>query len=223
MNLKEVEGILFDFDGVIADTIEDLCKTWQKAFRDFDVNIKLGDYPPYEGMRQVDLAREIGGKHGREFTDKECLEIKKIKDKYYFSENRFKFFPEIHEIIRYLLENKKRLAIITSSTKEKILKTTSEDFLNYFEVIVTGEDTKYGKPNPDPYLAGLKRLNLPPEKCIVIENAPLGIKSSKSAGIYCVALATTLDKDYLKEADKIVKDHDELFEFLKKDSNSIIN
>ena len=218
--MGNIEGILFDFDGVIGDTITDLCITWQMAMKDFDVEISLEDYPPLEGMDMYKIAKTLGRKYGKEFTEEECVKIKKTDDRYYLENHTFKFFPEIHPIIDYLLASGKKLAVVTASPREKIERTVSEEFLRSFEGIVTLEDTRLKKPNPGPYLAGLKKLELPPGKCIVIENAPYGVTSAKRAGIYCVALATTMDRAHLKDADKTLSNHTELFEFLKKDNNS---
>jgi len=215
IDMNNVEGILFDFDGVIADTVSDLCKTWQMAMKDFNVDISLDDYPHLEGMDMYNIGKTLGRKYGKEFTDEECVEIKKTKDRYYLENCEFRFFPEIIAIVDYLLKSGKRLVIVTGSPLEKIKKTVSSDFLKKFEGLVTLEDAGLKKPNPDPYLAGLKKLNLSQDKCIVIENAPLGVTSAKRAGIYCVALATTIDKEHLKDADKIFSNHSELFEFLK--------
>lgn len=56
--------------------------------------------------------------------------------------------------------------------------------------IVTAYDVKCGKPHPEPYLIGLEKAGVNPEEAIVIENAPLGIKSAKAAGIFTIAVNT---------------------------------
>ena len=65
---------------------------------------------------------------------------------------------------------------------------------------------KRGKPHPEPYLKCAKSIGLKPFQCVVIENAPFGIESAKKAGMFCIALTTSLPKAYLKEAD-IVADN----------------
>jgi beta-phosphoglucomutase len=75
-----------------------------------------------------------------------------------------------------------------------------------FDVIVTGDDTDKGKPDPDPYLKGIRKLGLNRLDCVVVENAPLGIRSAKEAGVdYVIAVTTTLDASYLQEADDIME------------------
>jgi beta-phosphoglucomutase len=62
---------------------------------------------------------------------------------------------------------------------------------------------KRGKPHPEPYIKCAKLLGLKPSECVVIENAPFGIESAKKAGMFCIALTTSLPKAYLRKADII--------------------
>ena len=56
-----------------------------------------------------------------------------------------------------------------------------------------------------------KKLNLDPSECLVVENAPLGIKSAKNANMMCIAIESTLDKSFLNEADIIIENFEDLF------------
>ena len=118
-------------------------------------------------------------------------------------------------VVESLKKNGKSLAVVSASSKEKLEKTVPKDFLEKFDAVVCSEDYFNGKPDPEPYLTAMKNLNVSPEECIVVENAPLGIKSAKKAGAYCIALTTTLDKEYLKEANVILNNHEELISYLK--------
>jgi len=81
------------------------------------------------------------------------------------------------------------------------------------EKLVTTRDVQRGKPNPDPYLMGAKILGIPPTECVVIEDAPSGVRAGKAAGARVVALRTTASDDELQEAgaDWIVENCAELF------------
>jgi len=70
--------------------------------------------------------------------------------------------------------------------------------------VVTGDSVKKGKPHPEPYLKAASVLGLRPKQCLVVENAPFGIASAKKAGMFCIAITTSLPRDYLKQADIIV-------------------
>ena len=72
-----------------------------------------------------------------------------------------------------------------------------------FDVIICGDDIAKGKPFPDPYLEGMKKLNLEPKDCIIVENSPIGVDSAKASGSYCVAICSTLSNQYFIKADVI--------------------
>ena len=209
---KNLKAIFFDFDGVLADTMEDNFTAWKEAFKSKDVEIKRNDYFPLEGLQLKKMASTIGKKYG---VCKENYEsIIQIKNRYYLENHSFSFYPGVVELINKLSKNNLRLAIVTASNKERLEKTIPSDFLNKFEAIVSGDDTLQGKPHPDPYLTAMKKLNLSANQCIVVENAPLGIISAKTAGIYCIAICSTLSIEYLQEADEIIERFGELKKIL---------
>ena len=75
---------------------------------------------------------------------------------------------------------------------------------------MTGDEVQYGKPHPQPYLMGAIKLNLDPHQCLAVENAPLGVSSAKSAGMYCIGVSTTVSPDQLSKADEVIRCIDEI-------------
>jgi beta-phosphoglucomutase-like phosphatase (HAD superfamily) len=90
-------------------------------------------------------------------------------------------------------------------------------FPGIFDVIIDGDDTHESKPSPVPYLNAVEKLGVPKEHCLVVENAPMGIRSAKSAGLRCLAIPTYLDRKFLEEADIIVESHRELGEYIRQE------
>ena len=86
----------------------------------------------------------------------------------------------------------------------------SSEQQEHFDFIITGDEVPRAKPYPDPYLTAAHHLELKPRQCMVVENAPLGIEAAKNAGMYCVAIVTTLGKEYLTSADLILQNIGEL-------------
>ena len=205
---KNFEAFLFDFDGVLAETMEDNYLAWKYAFETIGVNITRDDYMPFEGAPLKEIVRKISKKYNVENQDVGEMIIKKEN---YFKENHsFSFYPYVLEIIDELKSKNIKIAIVTAALKDRLFSTTPNDFLEKFDSIVTGNDYEKGKPDPEPYLTAAENLNISPKKCVVIENAPLGIESSKSAGIYCIAICSTLDKSYLTEANLIINSFKDL-------------
>lgn len=202
------KAVLFDFDGVIADTMEDNYLAWHRAFKHYNVEISKQEYFLLEGLPVLEVARTLSGKHGLENAD--FHELAGLKGKYYRENHSFRFYPEVQGILENLRSRDLLTAIVSASTMERLKHTLAPQFLRAFDSVVSGDDTPVGKPNPAPYLKAIRDLNLKPPECVVVENAPLGITAAKKAGAYCVALTTTLERKYLQEADKILENHKQL-------------
>lgn len=196
------KAILFDFDGVLAKTMEDNFNAWRAAFQSVGVDIVSDDYYPLEGMNVVGVAETLIKKYRLLGVSGEALFQK--KDEHYFQNNRFELYPGVAELTTKLKKKNIPIAIVTAGRMERLEKTVDSSFLELFNVIITGDKTARGKPYPDPYLLGASKIGYAPKECIVVENAPLGIQAAKAAGAYCIAVASTMRPEHLREADKIV-------------------
>lgn len=214
MKVNKLKGILFDFDGVLAKTMEDNFNAWKMAMKDYGVKIKADDYYVLEGMPLIAIAKKFCGLYN--LDESLANDIVKMKEHCYLRNHKFEFYPGVKEFIDLLKSKKIRIGLITAALYPRLKKSVPLHFLKKFDAIVSGEKTNRGKPFPDPYIKGLFELNLKKNECIAIENAPLGIKSAKNAGIYCIAICSTLDKSYLSEADEIVDDFTQLGKRLNK-------
>jgi beta-phosphoglucomutase len=198
----EIKAILFDFDGTLADTMEDLFLAWKKAFLVFGIEIKKEDYFPLEGTKVLGVARIISEKYN---LNANFEEIVKLKEEFYLKNNSFSFYPGVEEFIEDLCKKEIKKAIVSASQKEKIEKTVPKDFLRKFNLVITSEDYVNGKPNPEPYLKAASKLEISPKECIVVENSPLGVESAKNAEMFCIGITSTVDDEKLKKADVIIK------------------
>jgi beta-phosphoglucomutase len=131
-----------------------------------------------------------------------------------FEFDQIKPFQSISGCLNQLKKHFK-LAIVSGSNRSMVENVVNKFFPKFFEVIITGDDSENGKPDPVPFLKAIEKLEIPKNECIVIENSPMGIIAAKKAEIYCVAVATMLEPDKLQHADLVFKDHSALFAFLK--------
>lgn len=99
-----------------------------------------------------------------------------------------------------LLETTPRLALVTSGTRPLILRLLEGAGLPLTPVIVSAEDVKRGKPDPEPFLTGARRLHVEPADCIVLEDAVAGVLAGVAAGMTVIAVTTTTDAEALREA-----------------------
>ena len=109
------------------------------------------------------------------------------------------------DLLDFLKLQKLEMAVVTGGDRNRIIPFAEEYLNGYFKDYVCSDDVQETKPSPEPYLKGLELLGLDASECLVIENAPLGIKAAKSAGIKTIAIETTLGKKYLQESDLIVQ------------------
>jgi len=116
------------------------------------------------------------------------------------------------DLIDKLYQSYIKIAIVSASNRERLMNTVSEEIRSKFDCIISGDDTREGKPHPDPYLTASRKLGVDIRNCVVIENAPLGITSAKRAGAYCIGISSTMDKKYLQEADEVIGKFTDLFE-----------
>ena len=203
----KVNAVLFDFDGVIANTLTYHIRAWQQVFAEYDVEIFAEDVCLLEGQ----LAEEIGkllAQQKRLSLDEATLHnLVQHKREIYNQITNASVYPASRKLIEQLQENSIKTALVTGATLLNIVPVTGEEFLKIFDAIITGNDVANTKPHPEPYLGAAKKLNVQPSECIVIENAPLGILAAKLAGMFCIAVKTTIkDEIHLKNADVIVED-----------------
>ena len=214
-------AVIFDMDGVITDTMGYHYTAWKKALASY--GIKVGYYDIYlrEGQKGLETAWELMEKNGLKPSKAGTGEILKLKEKLFKEISRPKLISGSKSLIRDLKNAGFILALVTGTARSEIKHILPDKMLASFDFSVTGNEVKSGKPNPEPYLKALKNLNLKAKDCLVLENAPYGIKSAKSAGLYCAAITTYLPPEYLKEADIILNSLKEADQMLLRAAKNI--
>ncbi len=108
-----------------------------------------------------------------------------------------------------------KIVLITASNRDRAESIRKVVGVELIDSLVSGDDTKKGKPSPEPYRLGLENIKCLPNEVIAIENAPLGIDSAQSANIFCAGLISTLKPKHLNCADVIIKDPLEILAIVK--------
>ncbi len=182
--------------------MENHFNSWHRAMLEYGVSIKPNDYYLLEGLRVFELPKRFFEMYQTKPVDEP--QILRNKEQYYLEEHRFALYPGVQELIDLLRSKRIPIGVVTAGLSERLKHSTPAGFLGTFNAVVTGDDTSEGKPSPAPYLKAAEKLNVKPEACVVVENAPLGIQAAKRAGSYCIAICSTLTKEHLKEADEVV-------------------
>ena len=204
-----IRAVIFDFDGVLADTMNDNCKAWQDAFKVYGFKMDSLEYYKLEGMGRFQIAQYFIERYLLEPSiNRNLVELKEMN---YEKNNSFKYYEYVHEIFSFLNGKGIPIAIVTGASRTRINAHLDEKISKCLKVIVTADDVINTKPHAEPYLKAAAMLGMMAKECLVIENAILGIHSAKSAGCNCFALQTTLSATHLTEADEIFDSHKNLF------------
>jgi len=208
MNLK---GVFLDMDGVLYDSMWQYKIAWREAFK--IKNIEISDHDVYmqEGRSSSETIKFLYNKYNQKIpTENDISEIRDKRNEILSTYGKPKPQEGIYELLKILKEFNLKLFVVTGSSKSSIKEEIVEDFNGFIEKenIISGLDVKIGKPSPEPYLLALHMARMKPTEVVVIENAPLGIESAKSSGIYTIAVNTGVleDKDLENSgADNIFK------------------
>jgi beta-phosphoglucomutase len=210
-----MRAILFDFDGVLVQSMEDHYAGWKKALEKYGIDMTPEELYMMEGQGVKGVASEITRKYNLSID--ETRDIIENKQKYYERIKKIRFYPNLLDVLNWAKEKNLKMAVVTGGNRSRVLDALENFGLSsYFDAIITSDDVSETKPSPYPYLQAANLLEIEPRDCIVVENAPLGIRSGKSAGMKVVGVTTTLNPFYLKEADVVVMDFNELLKALKK-------
>jgi beta-phosphoglucomutase len=196
------KGILFDFDGTLADTMEGHYLAWKVVLAERGIAIEADDYYPLEGAGLHEIARKFTEGHGLTDAALEDL-VRRKKGEYVGRQRPIAFYPGVDSLVAGLKQRGVPLAIVTAGHLDQLKATVPDVFLRQFDCLVTGDQLTRGKPDAEPYVKAASELALKPEECIAVENAPLGVTSAKLAHTYCIAVCSTVDRSRLSDADEI--------------------
>ena len=192
-------GVLFDLDGVLVDSTPAVARVWagwahEHGFNPDEVVKKAHGRPSITTIREL-LPHADHVAEDREVERREIADVEGVVP-----------LPGAMELLKALpLE---RWAIVTSCTRALANVRIAAAGLPRPQHLVTSTDVKHGKPDPEPYLKGAQMLDVSANECIVIEDAPAGIRAGKAAGARVIALCTTASDAELQQAgaDWIVDD-----------------
>lgn len=184
--------VLFDMDGVLYNSMPNHAVAWVKALKEFGISFTPEDSYATEGARGVDTIRLYAKRQlGKDLTEEQAQKIYDVKTQYFHELPTAEIFDGVKDLMRKIKAEGLQICVVTGSGQRPLFQRLVDDFGEFIdnEHIVTAYDVKRGKPNPDPYLMGLKKCgNVKPSEGIVIENAPLGIRAGVAAGCFTIAV-----------------------------------
>ena len=213
MSINNEEKIMrrayfFDMDGVLFDSMPNHAIAWEEVMKQHDLPFTARDCYLNEGRTGESVIREAMWKaHHRDATAEEIEAIYAEKSAYFTMLEQktggTATISGVAEVLRYVEACGDQIWVVTGSGMRTLLDNLNRALPAVFakERMITAFDVVKGKPDPEPYLKAWERSGLNKEQCVVIENAPLGVKSGKAAGLTVYAVNTgVLSKEDLKLA-----------------------
>lgn len=206
---NKINAILFDMDGVLIDAKDWHYEALNKALKLFGLEISRYDHlHSFDGLPTKIKLEMLSEQY---YLPKELHPfINQMKQVFTSEIIHQKCHPMFHH--EYALSKLRgegyRIAVCSNSIRKTIeLMMDKAGLLNYIDLIVSNEDVKNAKPDPEMYITAINRFGLMPEECVVVEDNPNGIKAGIDAGATVLKVATVYDVNY-ENIMKIIKEHD---------------
>jgi beta-phosphoglucomutase family hydrolase len=204
MKNNELRAVLWDMDGVVADTARQHFQSWQFAFGKHGVKFSEGEFKSVFGQRNDIIIRKI---MGAGVNPAMIEKVARDKEEFFRAavKKDLKPFPGVIKLLITIKDNGIRAAIGSSAPLENIRAVLSGlGIEDYFQALVYGLEVQEGKPSPQVFQLAARKLGAQPGNCIVIEDAVAGVRAAKSGGMHCIAVTNTHPAATLAEADVVV-------------------
>jgi beta-phosphoglucomutase family hydrolase len=204
MSDTHLEAVLWDMDGVIADTADYHYRAWHSVFKERGVAFSKTDFMRFFGRRHDTIVRFA---LGDSISPEELHAISEKKQALYrrmVSKNVIPL-PGAVALIKSLNEHGIMTAIGTSAVPDNVeVILRGLGIVNCFQAIAYGTEVAEGKPSPLIYQLAAQKLGVKPGGCVVIEDAIAGVDAAKQAGMKCIAVTNSHPGDKLQNADLVV-------------------
>lgn len=204
-------AVIFDWDGVIVDSSRAHERSWERLAAEVGRPLFPGFFARSFGMKNDRIIRELLG-----WTN-DPAELKRLgdrKEELFREEIRVRplqLLPGVGSFLEALRAAAVRRAVGSSTPRANIeCVIDALGLRDAFDVIVAGEDVQKGKPDPEVFLRAAAALGVPPQRCVVFEDAPVGVEAARRAEMRVVGVAGTHPPEKLAGCDRIVRRLDEL-------------
>jgi sugar-phosphatase len=196
MRIFSCAAILFDLDGVLVDSTGSVTRQWKRWAQENNIDPqKVVEIA--HGVRTIEIVRKLAP-----HLDAEA-EVVRLEKREADDHEGVAVMPGAAELIKAIPEG--RWCVVTSGTRHLATSRLKLANLPTPQVLVSADDVSKGKPDPEPYLMGAKLLGMKPAECLVIEDAPAGIRAAHAGGMKAIAITSTYPASALQEADAVVQ------------------
>ncbi|WP_159499820.1 HAD family phosphatase [Microbacterium sp. 18062] len=173
-------AVLWDMDGTLVDTEDYWTEAAEEILREEQPRAEIGAHS-HVGLSLPDVAADLRARGVR--RDADMIVARLVSRVAELTEiGGLPWRPGALEMLAELCERAVPVALVTMSYRTHALAVTAALPIGRFDVIVAGDEVRNGKPAPDAYLEAARRLDVPPEACLAIEDSPVGLRAARSAG-----------------------------------------
>ncbi|HSH08959.1 MAG TPA: HAD family phosphatase [Oceanipulchritudo sp.] len=200
-------GVIFDWDGVVVDSSEAHKMSWERLAAEINQPIPANHMELGFGKKNTTIIPDILGwtrepEHVTQLSNRKEALYREL-----LATGHGEVLPGARELLEELASEGIACAVGSSTDRANIEQAIRQFALNgYFAGIAAAEDCVDGKPAPDVFLAAAAKIGIPPQQCIVIEDAPYGIEAARRAGMKSVGLLTSHKPSTMSDADLVIPD-----------------
>ncbi len=188
-----LQGILFDFDGLILDTETTIFQAWEEKFKEYGKELLLEEWAEILGKSTDHLGPLYGFLNNFPEEDKKNEILQEVKQKESELVLLKNPLPGAEELIIKAKEEGLILGIVSSSDQDWVHSHLQRlGLFEYFDHTSCADEVEIAKPNPELYNIGLEKTALARDRVLVLEDSPNGVLAAKRAGLYCIAVPNQL-------------------------------
>ena len=179
-----ITAVVFDMDGVLFDT-ERLCQDcWLELAKEFDIPNMEEVYALCVGVNAQTTERIVYENYGKDFPYEQYCKLTSEMYKRYIETNGIPVKPGVRETLAALASAGLRLAVASSTRREKVLQHLRDaGIATYFSAVIGGDTVSHSKPHPEIFLKACEGLGVAPEEAIAVEDSHNGIRAAYAAGM----------------------------------------
>lgn len=213
-----IKAAIFDLDGLLVDTEIVSLKIYQELLSEYGYSFTKEEYAKhYSGKTEKENIKRFIDTYNLSVSYQECLdEVLNIERKLISQGVELK--TEVKSLFVYLKENNYKIALATSSTKDRAISILKgHDILSYFDEFIFSEDVTLSKPNPEVFLKACEKINVSTNEAIVLEDSENGIMAAYNAHIpvICIPDMKRPAKEYLEKTIAVCKTLNDVIDYLK--------
>lgn len=202
--MRIIKGCIFDLDGVIVDTAKYHYLAWKRLASELGFDFTERDNERLKGVSRMASLEILLALGGMNFDEETKLTLAAKKNQWYVEYITVMREDEILPGAKKFIESAKAAGLkvaLGSASKNALTILSRLKLADYFDAIIDGNKVSKAKPDPEVFLLAAQELGLPPENCVVFEDAKAGIEAAKRAGMRCVGVGTSPE---LSGADVII-------------------